>query len=101
VEPEAKFFNDFWRARACACARGRGHPESRVAAQKAAPNRISRLTTARLRDPERGLRVLDVGAEHNEAIGRRMTQAQDSNSVAKHSALIVSHARSLERQVDP
>ena len=34
-----------------------------------------------------------IGAEHNEAIGRRMTHSQGSNSVAKHSALIVSDAR--------
>jgi hypothetical protein len=33
----------------------------------------------------------------NEAIGRRMTHSQGSNSVAKHSALMVPHARRFPR----
>ena len=34
-----------------------------------------------------------IGADHNEAIGRRMTHSQGSTSVARQSALIVSHPR--------
>jgi hypothetical protein len=44
-----------------------------------------------------GSKPNSIGAQHNEAIGCRMTHSQGSNSVAKHSALIGSHARLFPR----
>jgi len=51
----------------------------------------SKLWCPSLPSSKSGSKPNAIGAEHNEAIGRRMTHSQGSNSVAKHSALIVSH----------